>query len=101
MNADKKCDRRAKSLPTTGALVAELRQDPGWKDVKVYREWLDEKQQTFWNRFGVTQCTGSRYEASRRPLPMPLEMLMVAFYMGLLSDECLERLRQVVLQQNP
>ena len=43
-------------------------------DLKVYRTKLGMIQAPFWNRFGVTQSGGSRYE-SGRDMPEPLKML--------------------------
>ena len=62
------------------------------KDLRAYRESLGENQTTFWNRFGVTQSAGSRYESGRE-MPAPLAILLLAFAEGLLDDVAIEKLR--------
>lgn len=65
------------------------------KDLRAYRESLGENQTTFWNRFGVTQSAGSRYESGRE-MPVPLAILLLAFAEGLLDDVAIEKLRKKV-----
>jgi len=65
------------------------------KDLRAYRESLGENQTTFWNRFGVTQSAGSRYESGRE-MPAPLAILLLAFAEGLLDDVAIEKLRKKV-----
>lgn len=62
------------------------------KDLRAYRESLGENQTTFWNRFGVTQSAGSRYESGRE-LPAPTAMLVLAFANRLIDDETIARLQ--------
>jgi hypothetical protein len=59
------------------------------KDPVSYRKALGESQGTFWQRFGVTQSGGSRYE-SGRTIPRPVRMLMALYASGTLSDEDLK-----------
>lgn len=66
------------------------------KDLRAYRESLGENQTTFWNRFGVTQSAGSRYESGRE-LPAPTAMLVLAFADGLINEIALARLRKITL----
>lgn len=63
------------------------------KDLRAYRESLGENQTTFWNRFGVTQSGGSRYE-SGRGLPLSVAMLVIAFFDGLLDESALSILQK-------
>lgn len=56
------------------------------KDPLSYRKVLGESQGIFWQRFGVTQSGGSRYE-SGRTIPRPVRMLMALYAIGTLSDE--------------
>lgn len=44
-------------------------------DILTYRNALGENQTTFWQRFGVTQSGGSRYE-SGRAIPRPVRLLI-------------------------
>lgn len=72
--------------------MAKAQKNP-LKDLRAYRESLGENQTTFWNRFGVTQSGGSRYE-SGRDLPPSVAMLVIAFFDGLLDEGALSRLRR-------
>lgn len=67
------------------------------KDLRAYRESLGENQTDFWNRFGVTQSGGSRYE-SGRSLPPSVAMLVIAFFDGLLDEEALSKLQKRALR---
>jgi DNA-binding transcriptional regulator YiaG len=44
-------------------------------DVKAVREHLGESQKTFARRFGVNQCTVSRWETEGLPNRGPLKLL--------------------------
>ena len=59
------------------------------KDPQSYRKALGESQGAFWQRFGVTQSGGSRYE-SGRTIPQPVRMLMALYASGTLGDEDLK-----------
>jgi transcriptional regulator with XRE-family HTH domain len=59
------------------------------KDPQSYRKVLGESQAAFWQRFGVTQSGGSRYE-SGRTIPRPVRLLMTLYASGTLSDEDLK-----------
>ncbi len=47
---------------------------------------LGENQSVFWQRFGVTQSGGSRYE-SGRSMPKPVRMLISLYAAGKIDDE--------------
>jgi transcriptional regulator with XRE-family HTH domain len=59
------------------------------KDPLSYRKALGESQGTFWQRFGVTQSGGSRYE-SGRTIPRSVRLLMALYASGTVSDEDLK-----------
>lgn len=66
---------------------------PAVKNPRAVRERLEVNQQEFWERLGVTQSAGSRYE-SGRPLPQPLRMLFhVAYGDQPVADKLLKRLQ--------
>lgn len=48
-------------------------------DPRAFRRKLGLSQQVFWNRIGLTQSAGSRYENDRR-LPEPVKRLLVLEY---------------------
>ena len=52
-------------------------------------------QKDFWNRYGVTQSGGSRYENMRR-IPLPTSMLMVLHETGVVTDEQLAAAQAIV-----
>ncbi len=55
-------------------------------DIVAYRHVLGENQSVFWQRFGVTQSGGSRYE-SGRSMPKPVRMLISLYAAGKIDDE--------------
>ena len=55
-------------------------------DIVGYRNALGENQTTFWQRFGVTQSGGSRYE-SGRTIPKPVRLLITLFAAGKITDD--------------
>lgn len=59
------------SAPKKTALISDYRK---------LRRKLDLNQSEFWNRLGVTQSGGSRYEAPSRKVPKPVAMLAVIAY---------------------
>jgi len=71
---------------------AEITVGPIWVDVKQLRVTRGERQEQFWRRFGVAQWTGSRYETDGRHMPRPVQMLVIAFALGMLTDDDLDRL---------
>lgn len=77
--------RRRKKKP-------EIVVGPIWVDVKQLRVKRGERQEVFWRRFGVAQWTGSRYETDGRHMPRPVQMLVIAFALGMVSDDDLDRL---------
>ena len=50
-------------------------------------------QSAFWQRFGITQSGGSRYE-SGRDLPNPAKMLLTLYLSGTVTDEDLTAARK-------
>lgn len=56
------------------------------KGLRAYRKSLGESQTVFWDRFGVTQAGGSRYERAQA-MPAPVALLVLAFAEGPLNDE--------------
>lgn len=57
-------------------------------DVLAYRKSLGENQNAFWQRFGVTQSGGSRYESGRN-IPRPVRLLISLYASGTIDDEAL------------
>ncbi|MGB7991228.1 MAG: hypothetical protein WCF44_17650 [Candidatus Methylophosphatis roskildensis] len=55
-------------------------------DILTYRNALGENQTTFWQRFGVTQSGGSRYE-SGRAIPRPVRLLITLFAAGKVTED--------------
>jgi len=66
-------------------------------DIKKYRKSRKETQSTFWNRFGLTQPGGSRYEGDQK-IPLPTAILVGLFADGLISesdiDEVMEKVKK-------
>ena len=60
-------------------------------DLKAYRTTQEMNQADFWNRYGVSQSAGSRFECRQRSLSSPMAMLMALHHMGVISDEDLAR----------
>lgn len=59
---------------------------PNIDDMASYRHALGENQSVFWQRFGVTQSGGSRYE-SGRGIPRPVRLLIALYAAGKVTDE--------------
>jgi transcriptional regulator with XRE-family HTH domain len=59
------------------------------KDVGNYRKASGLNQSQFWNRFGVTQSGGSRYETGRN-LPRSVAMLVWLRDKNRITDQDLE-----------
>lgn len=66
-------------------------------DIKKYRKSRKETQSTFWNRFGLTQPGGSRYEGDQK-IPLPTAILVGLFADGFISesdiDEVMEKVKK-------
>lgn len=58
-------------------------------DILAYRKSLGENQNVFWQRFGVTQSGGSRYESGRN-IPRPVRLLITLYAAGKIGDEDLK-----------
>lgn len=61
--------KKVKAPEVTGAVALKL------------RTRLNQNQAVFWNRLGVTQSGGSRYEGGR-PIPKPVKILFYLTYMA-------------------
>jgi hypothetical protein len=53
--------------------------------IRQLRHYKAESQQKFWSRFGVTQSSGSRFEAGLNP-PRPVLLLLELYASGALAD---------------
>ena len=69
---------------------------PVWVDLEHFRKSRNEKQSVFWERFGVNQSAGSRYEKDARSVPTSVRMLVIAFSIGLLDEKDLVALRNAL-----
>ena len=49
-------------------------------DAAALRKRLKMRQREFWNRVGVTQSSGSRYEGENRVIPITTRMLITLAY---------------------
>ena len=56
--------------------------------LRELRRRKHESQEVFWVRFGVTQSSGSRFEIGD-PIPATLEIMMLLYIDGELTDELL------------
>ncbi len=70
----------------TGAMACPTQ--PTAQAIRRLRGQKRESQEKFWSRFGVTQSSGSRFEAGV-PLPAPLAILVRLYSDGKLNDELL------------
>ena len=55
-------------------------------DIAVTRQKSNLNQTEFWNRYGVTQSGGSRYESGRN-IPKPLAILLWLHQSGKVTDK--------------
>lgn len=55
-------------------------------DLRQYRKSIDETQVEFWNRFGLTQPGGSRYEGEQQ-IPAPTAILLALYAKGKIAEE--------------
>lgn len=84
--------REVRAKPRRSSRKAEITVGPVWLDLKQFRESRGERQLDFWQRFGVAQWTGSRYESDCRQMPRTVRMMVIAFALGMLSEDDLDRL---------
>jgi predicted transcriptional regulator len=63
--------------------MAKLKQLP--ESLADFRNKLGINQTVFWQRYGVTQSAGSRYE-SGRSIPKPLRLLVRLHLNGVITD---------------
>ncbi len=73
--------------------LAKLKSD--MSNLRDVRESSGQNQLTFWSKFGVTQSGGSRYE-NGRGIPLPLSMLLMLYFSGLLNDVELAKAKKSV-----
>lgn len=78
--ATKAAAPKKSAAPKKPALIADYRK---------LRRQLDINQSEFWNRIGVTQSGGSRYEAGR-PVPKPTAILARLIYVDGLDIDARE-----------
>lgn len=90
-------------LPTSVAarrtVLNELVTDP-----HSFRRRHHNSQQGYWERFGVSQSSGSRYErrgGERRKLPMPLAILVGLWALGYIDDRALADVYAVLVPHYP
>lgn len=48
--------------------------------IETTRKKRKMTQAQFWNRLGITQSGGSRYESGARPMPKPVQILFTLAY---------------------
>ena len=60
----------------------------GSHELRRFRLRLQENQETFWARFGVTQSSGSRFE-SGTCMPSPLAILVRLYVNGEINENSL------------
>lgn len=70
-------------------------QEVNFASIGDVRRARNENQSRFWQRFGVTQSGGSRYE-NGRPMPKPTALLLAAWIQGEIKDDALNKLHSVV-----
>lgn len=69
-----------------------------------FRRRRYNNQSGFWQRFGVSQSSGSRYErrgGERRKLPMPLAILIGLWALGYIDDRALADVYAVLVPHYP
>lgn len=59
---------------------------PTVTSINDFRDGRGENQVAFWNRFGVTQSGGSRYENGRR-IPEATAILIQLYFDHIVTDE--------------
>jgi hypothetical protein len=57
-----------------------------------------ENQTEFWQRFGVAQSSGSRFERGL-PVPQPILLLVRLYFLRLINDKDLQRVRSPGYEQ--
>lgn len=62
------------------------------KDLRIKRR---ENQTKFWQRFGVTQSRGSRFELGKE-IPSPVTILIKLYVEGVIQDGDLKRARRKI-----
>jgi len=69
----------------TDAKIAEIVRNCGPSSLRRFRDSKNESQLKFWARFGVTQSTGSRFEAGY-PIPQSVVKLVQLYADGKITD---------------
>lgn len=70
--------------------AAKKQPKPSLDNLRAVRLARGENQKQFWQRFGVTQSGGSRYETSR-DIPVPTGALVMLYLTGAISDAALAK----------
>ena len=63
------------------------------RQLEALRRARNENQQCYWNRLGVTQSAGSRYE-NERGLPEPTAILLTLFELGIITEKDIDAARR-------
>ena len=66
-------------------MIINTNQNFDLRNIARYRKSTMLNQTLFWQQFGSTQSTGSRYEKGKE-IPMPLAMLLLLHASGTISD---------------
>lgn len=64
-----------------------------WNNVRTARRLAGVKQCDFWEKFGITQSGGSRYE-NGRSMPAPLRILTQLYISGKITDADLAEIKE-------
>lgn len=64
------------------------------ESLRRHRKARRENQSYFWERFGVTQSRGSRFEMGAE-LPPPVAILLKLYLEGIITDLDLRRIRRL------
>jgi len=92
------------AVPATNADSMQSTLNELVTDAYSFRRRHHRSQMGFWERFGVGQSTGSRYEqrsAKRRTLPLPLAMLVGLWALGRVDDRSLAEVYAVLMAHYP
>lgn len=76
--------------------MARQKQSKALKDIRRFRQELRMNQSQFWSMMGVTQSGGSRYE-NGRDIPPAVQMLLVMFESGTLTQDQLEAAKALTI----
>jgi len=91
-------------VPPTSAVAKRTVLNELVTDPYNFRRRRYNNQSGFWQRFGVSQSSGSRYErrtGERRMLPMPLAILVGLWALGCIDDRDLADVYAVLVPHYP